>query len=219
MVTPATQALVAALATATAMALLVRPVLHRLPRAAGAPDYRALGTTGFVLTCVALAGLAGAAAWLSQPVAAQPLWAVLAVLGVLLAAIDARTTWLPLRLTRLAWAAMAVAAGLALPLGADLALLLRAGLGALLAGLLYLALWRVSRGGFGFGDVRFAPLLGATTAATSWTLLLWALTLGSVVGALHGLVRLAGRRTGGFPYAPAMLAGAYAAGLCWWLRP
>ena len=75
----------------------------------------------------------------------------------------------------------------------------------------------VTRGGIGFGDVRFAPLVGAATAATSWTLLAWALVLGSLTGALVGLVRLALRRRGSFAYAPSILAGAYLAATVAWL--
>ena len=62
----------------------------------GRPIYRALGTSRFVLGCGALAGVAAAISWLSVPHYAQPMWSVLAILGVLLAAIDARTSWLPL---------------------------------------------------------------------------------------------------------------------------
>ena len=141
---------------------------------------------------------------------------MLSTLGVLLAAIDALTTWLPLRLTQAAWVAMAAALLLAVPLGVDGSTVLRALAGATLAGLIYLGVWLLSRGGFGFGDVRFAPLIGAATAAHSWSLLIWALLLGSVLGALHGMVRLARRRTEPFPYAPAMLVGAYlACGMAW----
>jgi len=71
--------------------------------------------------------------------------------------------------------------------------------------------WAVTRGGFGYGDVRYAPLLGAATAGDSWTLLIWALTLGTAVGAGHGTARLIRRRPGAFPYAPSMLAGCYLA--------
>jgi leader peptidase (prepilin peptidase) / N-methyltransferase len=59
--------------------------------------------------------------------------------------------------------------------------------------------------------VRFAPLLGAAAAADSWTLLWWTLLLGSVAGGLMGVLRLAQGRRNAFPYAPSMLAGAYAA--------
>ena len=71
------------------------------------------------MICGALAGLAAALSWLSLPGYAQPMWSVLAILGVLLAAIDARTSWLPLQLTRVAWLAMAVASLLGAFLGGD----------------------------------------------------------------------------------------------------
>jgi leader peptidase (prepilin peptidase)/N-methyltransferase len=139
------------------------------------------------------------------------MWLVLAILGVLLAAIDARTSWLPLQLTRTAWLAMAVAAVLAASFGGGVWVPVRAIVGAAIAGGLYLLVWLLSRGGFGFGDVRFAPLLGAAAAADSWTLLWWTLLLGTVAGGLMALLRLAQGRRDAFPYAPSMLTGAYAA--------
>ena len=138
----------------------------------------------FVLVCGALAGVAAAISWLTVPRYAQPMWSVLAILGVLLAAIDARTSWLPLLLTRIAWLAMAIASVLAASLGGGFWLAVRSVAGAAIAGGLYLLVWLLSRGGFGFGDVRFAPLLGAAAAADSWTLLWWTLLLGTVAGGL-----------------------------------
>jgi leader peptidase (prepilin peptidase)/N-methyltransferase len=138
---------------------------------------------------------------------------VLATVGVLLAAIDGRTTWLPLSLTRGGWALMALAIGVSAVLGAAPGDVARTALGAVVAGGLYLLVWVISRGGFGFGDVRFAPMLGAATAAQSWTLLLWGLTLGTAVGAGHAAIRLLRGRPGNFPYAPSMLAGSYLAAL------
>jgi leader peptidase (prepilin peptidase)/N-methyltransferase len=195
-------------------AVLVRPLLRRLPEPVagdGKPIYRDLGTTRFLLVCGALAGVAGAISWLSVPRYAQPMWFVLAILGMLLAAIDARTSWLPLQLTRTAWLAMAVAAVLGAALGGGAWVVVRAAAGAVIAGGLYLLVWLLSRGGFGFGDVRFAPLLGAAAAVDSWTLLWWTLVLGTVTGGLMALLRLAHGRRDAFPYAPSMLVGAYAA--------
>ena len=65
--------------------------------------------------------------------------------------------------------------------------------GAAASGGLYLIVWFAARGGFGFGDVRFAPLIGAATAAHSGTLLVWALLLGSLAGGLLGIYRLLAR--------------------------
>jgi leader peptidase (prepilin peptidase)/N-methyltransferase len=201
-------------ATAVVMGFATGPVLRRLPEPLdgdGKTTYRDLATTRFILGCVLLSALAQVLALASEPVRTLPLWTVLATAGVLLAAIDGRTTWLPLTLTRLAWTLMAAAVLLAVALGGSPATLLRTLLGAGAAGGLYLLVWAVSRGGFGFGDVRFAPLLGAATAAHSWTLLIWALTLGTALGALHGMSRLLRRLQGGFPYAPSMLGGSYLA--------
>ena len=87
------------LGAAAMMVFGVRPVLDRLPEPAegdGKLLYRELGTTRFVAITSALAALGVAISWLSLGREVQPLWWVLAVFGVLLAAIDARTTWLPL---------------------------------------------------------------------------------------------------------------------------
>ena len=203
-----------ALTIAATTALLARPILQRLTEPTaddGKPKYGDLGSDGFLLACGVLAGVAAMLSWLSLPRYAQPMWSVLAILGVLLAAIDARTSWLPLQLTRVAWLAMAVASLLAAFLGGNAWVAVRAAAGAAIAGGLYLVVWLMSRGGFGFGDVRFAPLLGAAAAADSWKLLWLALLLGSVVGGLVGLLRLARGRRDAFPYAPSMLIGAYAA--------
>jgi leader peptidase (prepilin peptidase)/N-methyltransferase len=213
---------VMALGAGLVMALLARPVLLRLPEPAGAEDktaYRELPTRRFVLCCALAAMAAQVLAVLALPPDVLPLWTVLATAGVLLAAIDARTTWLPLTLTQAAWSLMVLAAGSALGLGLPAADLLRAVAGAGIAGTLYLTIWAVTRGGFGFGDVRFAPLLGAATGSHSWSLLIWGLTLGTAVGAIHGAVRLVGRRVGGFPYAPSMLVGSYLAVLALTLLP
>ena len=197
---------------------MTRPLLRWLPEPADAPDkrpYRDLSSVGFLAVCGLVSAAATLLAGWGLPRPIQPMWWVLSSVGVVLAAIDARTTWLPLRLTQLGWGLMAVGA-LSGPLwGGTWRMVLYAGVGAAAAGLLYLVVWLVSRGGFGFGDVRFAPLLGAATAAQSWSMMWSTLILGTLIGAGHGLVRLLRRQPGGFPYAPSMLAGAYLA--CWWV--
>lgn len=213
MIDPATGLLVTTTGLVTAFG--VRPVLGRLPE----PDhgdvvkvaYRDLASCRFIGWCTAFALLGAVVTSLTLPVWSWPVWSVLNTTGVLLVAIDARTTWLPLRLTQVSWGLAGVAVGAGAVLAHDPGLLLRCALGAAAAGGLYFLGWLITRGGFGFGDVRFAPLLGAAAASQSWTLLLWALVLGTVVGGMHGGVRLAGGRRGEFPYAPAMLAGAYLA--------
>ena len=204
------------------MLVAVRSLLTRLPEPIDAPPdklpYAALGTWSTALVCAALSAVAVAVGWLSVPAPARPLWLVLGTAALLLAAVDARTTWLPLRLTHAAWVLMGAAilvggavAGVDGGTPAAIAFLLRAGTGVVVGGALYLLIWLITRGGFGFGDVRFAPLVGAAAAALSLTVLFWALVLGSLIGGLHGIVLLARRRPGHFPYSPAMLAGAYLA--------
>jgi leader peptidase (prepilin peptidase)/N-methyltransferase len=198
------------------MLFAVRPVLIRLPEPeepAVKVAYHDLATTRFALSCSLLAMVAEAIALTTLPLIVQPLWAVLGTVGVFLAAIDGRTTWLPRRVTYLGWALMTLAVGLSAILAGGVDLILRTLAGAAIAGGLYLAIWFLTKGGFGFGDVRFAPLLGAAAASYSWTLLIWALTLGTAVGAGHGGSRLLAKKRGGFPYAPAMLAGTYLAAL------
>ncbi|MET0693942.1 MAG: prepilin peptidase [Propionibacteriaceae bacterium] len=207
-------AVTAAVLTAVLVGVGLRPVLRRLPEPAagdGKIAYRDLPTPGFLWACSALALGAQLVTWTLLPLQVQPVWTVLALVGVPLAAVDARTTWLPLRLTHAAWLLMVLALAGSWALGLPLADLLRALAGAAVAGALYLLVWAVTRGGFGFGDVRFAPLLGAATASSSATLLIWGLTLGTALGAVHGGTRLLLGRKGGFPYAPSMIAGCYLA--------
>jgi leader peptidase (prepilin peptidase)/N-methyltransferase len=204
----------AALLTGLTTALVVRPVLRRLPEPqdrGSKPPYQDLGTGRFVALCGSGSALAGGLGGLALPPALQPVWSVLATVGVILAMIDARTTWLPAALTRVGWVLMPAAFGVGVLLGGTVGLVVRGAIGALVGGALYLAVWALTRGGFGFGDVRFAPLIGAATAAHSWTLLWSGLTLGTVVGGLYGAVRLASRRREPFAYGPSMLIGAYAA--------
>lgn len=178
--------------------------------------YASLATPQFALVVGGLAALGTAVAGILLPLPWLPVWMTLSTFGLLLAAIDAKTTWLPLPLTRLAWLATAVALALGGILGSWGDALRGLG-GFVLAGALFGVIWLLTRGGFGFGDVRYAPLVGAATASVSWSLLAWALVLGSLVGAAVGLIRLAAGKRGAFAYAPSILAGGYLALLARWL--
>lgn len=173
--------------------------------------YADLARPGFVAACSLAAAGAAAIGVFWVPPHRVALWLVLAVFGVALAGIDWATTWLPMRLSYAGWIAMAAATVGTAFVHADPGMLLRAVAGAAIAGVVYLAIWVVSRGGFGFGDVRFAPLLGAAAGSQSWTLLLWGLLCGALLGGLFGAIRIIAGRRGGFPYAPAMLSGVYLA--------
>ena len=223
-------ALALAVPVGLGLALSTPVILRRLPEPSlgGSPKspegdeeeakipYAALATGRFRVAVGTLGAAATSLAAIALPVAVLPAWLVLGTLGLLLAAIDARTTWLPLPLTRLSWAAMGVAIGLGAVLGGWSQLLRGVG-GFVLAGAVFGLVWVLTHGGFGFGDVRFAPLVGAAAATTSWTVFAWALVLGSLAGAAVGLVRLALRRRGAFAYAPSILAGGYLAVAVAWL--
>ncbi|MGI3785023.1 MAG: prepilin peptidase, partial [Janthinobacterium lividum] len=170
-------------AAALPVLLATRPVLVRLREPAepeGKAPYRELPTRRFVLTCTALAAGGACLVALTLPPATWPLWWVLCAPALVLVAVDARTTWMPLGLTHVVWVAMAGAGALGGFLGGA-PLLGRSVVGAVATALLYRAL---RRGGLGFGDVRLAPVLGAASAAVSWPTPFTTLLLGSLVGAV-----------------------------------
>lgn len=203
------------LVLAVAGALVCGPVLRSLPEppeaeAAGKIPYRRLAGPPFALAVWGLSSAAGVVVGVRVGAPAAALWLVLSSVGVILVAVDAVTTWLPLPLTQALWAATAGAYLLSMPwLG--VAGSIRCAAGAVLTGVFYWLVWRLTGGAIGFGDVRLAPVLGAVAAAQSWTILAWALLLGSLAGAAYGLCRLALGRRGPFAYGPALLLGPYLA--------
>lgn len=139
----------------------------------------------------------------------------LGTLGVLLAAIDARTTYLPLSLTRAGWTLTALGVGAVAILARSWEPLAFGALGAAGLGGFFWLFWRFSSG-IGFGDVRLAALIGAATGSIALRWTLWSAVLGSVIGVLLGLAwtwarRRRGVTASGFPYGPALVAGPYAA--------
>lgn len=76
------------------------------------------------------------------------------------------------------------------------------------------AVYLIARGGFGFGDVKLAVLLGAVTAFQSQRTILLAVFFTGVIGGLPAIYLLVTRRARGgdeMPYGPPMLAGAWTA--------
>lgn len=72
----------------------------------------------------------------------------------------------------------------------------------------------VARGGFGFGDVKLAALLGAATAFQSQRTVLLAVFFTGVIGGVPAIILLISGRAKGhdeMPYGPPMLAGAWTA--------
>jgi leader peptidase (prepilin peptidase) / N-methyltransferase len=148
--------------------------------------------------------------WLSLALTTPPLWPIwapLVGLGTLLGLIDARTTFLPLRLHYLTLALVTLGALGSCWWRGDGSPLLLAATGGAVALAIYSLVWRFSGGQLGFGDVRLAGLLGIAAGATSYPLLIWCFLTGSVVGAIWAVaIRLRGQRA--FAYGPSMLLGA-----------
>lgn len=185
-------------------------------------SYRSLARPSFLLGTALFGVVAMLTAGLTAPTHTLICWLVLSTIAVLLAAIDAATTWLPSGLIYRGYGAMAVAAAISIVLAEDgrLSLLITILGGAAIAGVGYFLLWRLTGGrAIAFGDVRLMPLIGAAAGTLGWPGLYWSVLLGSVVGALIGIVRLILRRRGPFPYAPALVAGPYAASVLLYVLP
>jgi leader peptidase (prepilin peptidase)/N-methyltransferase len=127
---------------------------------------------------------------------------------VLLGAADLVARRLPDALTLPLYPLAAAALGAASVGAANAALLSPAAAGALLWAGGYAAVRLVAPGALGGGDVKLAGSLGALTAATSWSGLLLAVLVASVVTAVVAApARICGCRE--VPHGPAMLAGAW----------
>ena len=214
MVTVALPGVAAAALAGVAAGLLWLMVLPRLAEPVtdeAKRPYADLATVRLAVVVAVLAAAGVGLAWARLPVGQQPVWVVLSSVGVFLAAVDGLTTWIPATVTRWGWLVMVAAAALMVLVGGSWTDVGRAVAGGLAAGGLYGLVWLLTRGGFGFGDVRFVPLIGVATAATSWTLWFSALLLGSLLAVAHGLWRQARRAAGLHPWAPSLLAGAFAA--------
>jgi leader peptidase (prepilin peptidase)/N-methyltransferase len=151
---------------------------------------------------------------LGATIGPAPLLVVLlpaALLGILLALIDLRCLRLPDPLVGL------LAVGTVLPLSAAALLtgepagLVRATLGAVLSGGVYLIIALLPGGGLGMGDVKLATVLGFTLGFVGWPAVVVGLLaphlINGPVAVVLLLTRRAGRRTA-LPLGPALLTGA-----------
>jgi leader peptidase (prepilin peptidase)/N-methyltransferase len=210
-----------ALVAALAMAACTAAILRRLPLPVDEPEARPyaelISPRLFVTVLISSLAALLTSLLLAEP-ARWPVWVVVGTVGVLLAVVDARTGFLPKKLT---WwfgglvlaATIAVAALAGNPLIVLIALLCGAG-----AGLIFRLLWQIG-GGLGFGDVRLVTVLGMAAGATSVELAVWSLLLGGLAGVVWGLVvRLRRGKDGPFPYGPSLVMGPFLALIVqWWL--
>lgn len=149
-----------------------------------------------------------------------PAYLYLGAIGIALAFIDLDTKRLPDKLTLPAYAAALVLLGIAAAVDGTWDALLRSLLAGVVLGLFYGVLWFAYPAGMGFGDVKFAGVLGIYLGWISWgTVALGGFLgflLGGVVGAALLLTKRATRKTG-IPFGPFMILGALLAIL--WGQP
>lgn len=182
-----------------------------VPGADTKPRYAAMATWGFTAVCAAVAAICQFAGVLGRP-AHRPLWIVWAAMIVLIG-VDARSTWLPRRMTWICLTELGCAIGLVALLDGRVEVIIGALAGGLVLATVFWLLWRFGAG-IGFGDVRLSLGMGGLAGAVSADFWFAALMSASLVGACWGVVhaRLKGRSTA-FAYGPALWSGPWAAQL------
>lgn len=177
-----------------------------------------LGPVGAATICAtAAAGLVAGAVVAGYPAVSRTeaglLLAVLMVValtGVLLAAVDLAVLRLPDPLVFAAAAAVAALVGIAALATGDPALAARASAGAAALGGAYGLLALLPGSALGFGDVKLAAVLGAPLGWLGWPAVLLGGVLPLVLGGLAALALLAAgqvRRDTPVPFGPALVAG------------
>ncbi|WP_408899597.1 prepilin peptidase [Nocardioides sp. R1-1] len=139
-----------------------------------------------------------------------PAYLVFAAVSIALALIDLDVHRLPDVIVLPSYPVLAVL----LALGGDGGALLRALEGAAALTLFFFVVWYVAPGGMGFGDVKLAGLVGAMTAYLTWGTFLVGAFLGFLLGAVAGVLLMAGGRAGrktALPFGPFMVLGAWTA--------
>ena len=132
----------------------------------------------------------------------------LAWFGPWLAAIDLDVRRLPNRLLAAHAAFVATGVSAAVLITADTLIAIQAALGGLVAFVVFWILDRVRPGGFGWGDGKYVPILGAATAAVSPTVEWWAFLIACVAAVVATPFR---RRRTSFPFGPWLVGGALVA--------
>ena len=132
----------------------------------------------------------------------------LAWFGPWLSAIDLDVRRLPNRLLAAHAALVAAGVGAAAVITTDAAIAIQAALGGALAFVVFWILDHLRPGGFGWGDGKYVPILGAATAAVSLTVEWWAFLIACVAVVVATPFR---RRRKAFPFGPWLAGGALAA--------
>lgn len=196
--------------------LLVLPRL-RPPADDPADLYRQVATWPWAVLCgVLAAGTAVMSSWVA-PTWSLPLWTVTAAIATPLAVLDGLTHRIPARVCHAAWILAPLAATVGAAVTGHWAGLVVFAVGGLGSGALFLVLWLLPRSNLGFGDVRYAPIIGAAAATLGGTGWVGALLVAAVL-ALTGfaLARVVPTRQRLLPWAPFLFAGLVAGLLFTW---
>jgi leader peptidase (prepilin peptidase)/N-methyltransferase len=132
--------------------------------------------------------------------------------GIILTAVDLDTMRLPNAIVAVLAIATVLTIVLAAVLGDFWPDALRAAMGAAILGLFYFVAWFVYPKGMGFGDVKLAPVVGATLAFFGWPELVvggfFAFVWGAIAGALVMIVSKRVKHVK-IPFGPWMFVGAW----------
>jgi leader peptidase (prepilin peptidase)/N-methyltransferase len=126
--------------------------------------------------------------------------------------IDWDTHTLPDRIVLPSYLVGVILLGAAAIVSNNYAALLRAGIGMAALWLIYLIIAFASAGGIGYGDVKFAGVLGLFLGYLSWGALVTGAFAAFALGGIFGLSLVVARkadRKSGIPFGPWMLAGAW----------
>ncbi|GIM98253.1 prepilin peptidase [Paractinoplanes toevensis] len=172
--------------------------------------------------------MAGAGALASGLFAARPVpatsaeWALLAAwltfvqAGIFLSAVDIAAHRLPTRVVSGTAGVIAAAISLATLLERNSEILVRAGLGALAVGGVYLLLFVLAPDGIGAGDVRLAAVTGLTLGPGGWRMVVLGLALPYLLClpvAVATAIRRRGQPSTPIPFGPFLIAGSVIAGV------
>ncbi|WP_275669409.1 prepilin peptidase [Nocardioides albidus] len=139
-----------------------------------------------------------------------PAYLTFAAISIALALIDLDVHRLPDVIVLPSYPVLAVL----LAIGGDGEAMVRAGEGLVILGAFFTVVWYVAPGGMGFGDVKLSGLVGAMTAYLTWGTFLVGAFLGFILGAVAGVMLMAGGRAGrktAVPFGPFMVLGAWSA--------
>lgn len=129
----------------------------------------------------------------------------LAWFGPWLSAIDLDVRRLPNRLLAIHGVLVALGVGAAALITGDLNIAIQASVGGAVAFVVFWILDRIRPGGFGWGDGKYIPIIGAATAAVSLPAAWWAFLIACVAAVLATPFR---RRRTAFPFGPWLAMGA-----------